>query len=247
MPILCGMPMNLCCFPCKSHSAAVSFGVGLTSANTVGYNGSALDEEYGAVLTGPQFVTPGGSAFLLTNIVLVSEANTAYSVDIQTLNGFGGTGDEDYMWNGAGWEDANGNPVTDATLPPGKGFWVYNFTGEAVTFRSLGEVNANDVTYPLDTEYGAVAIVNPYPTDIALADITFITAQPASALAYSIDIQTLNSFGGTGDEDYMWNGTGWEDANGNPATNVTFAPGKGLWVYNFTGEAVGFHIPAPEL
>ena len=239
--------MNLCCFPCKSHSAAVSFGIGLTSANTVGYNGSALDEDLGAVLTGPQFVTPGGSAFLLTNIVLVSEADLGYSIDIQTLNNWGGTGDEDYIWTGSGWEDANGDAVTDATLPAGKGFWVYNFTGAAVTFRSLGEVNASDVTYPLDEDLGAVAIVNPYPTDIALADITFITSLSASDLGYSIDIQTLNNWGGTGDEDYIWTGSGWEDANGDPATNVTFAPGKGLWVYNFTGAAVGLHIPAPEL
>ena len=226
--------------------AAVSFGVGLTSANTVGYNGSALDEDYGAVMTGPQFVIPGGSAFLLTNLVLVSSADIAGSIEIQTLNNWGGTGDEDYTWDGAKWIDTiTGDAVTDVSFAAGKGLWVYNFTGEAVTFRSFGEVNANDVTYPLDEDYGAVAIVNPYPTEIALADITLITQ---ADIAGSIEIQTLNNWGGTGDEDYTWDGTKWIDTiTGDAVTGVTFAPGKGLWVYNFTGEAVGFHIPAPEL
>ena len=226
--------------------AAVSFGVGLTSANTVGYNGSALDEDFGAVITGPQFVTPGGSAFLLTNLVLVSEADTAGAIEIQTLTNAGETGDEDYAWTGEGWVDANtGDPVTDATFAPGQGLWVFNYAGEAVTFRSLGEVNANDVTYPLDEDYGAVAIVNPFPTEVALDDITFITE---ADIGGAIEIQTLTNAGETGDEDYAWTGDGWVDANtGDPVTNVTIAPGKGLWVYNYSGEAVGFHIPAPEL
>ena len=225
--------------------AAVSFGVGLTSANTVGYNGSALDEEYGAVITGPQFVTPGGSAFLLTNLVLVSEADTAGNIEIQTLNNWGGT-EEDYVWDGTKWIDGNtSDPVTDITFAPGQGLWVFNNTGEAVTFRSLGEVNASDVTYQLDENYGAVAVVNPYPTDIALDDITLITE---ADIAGNIEIQTLNNWGGTGDEDYVWDGAKWIDGNtGDPVSNVTFAPGKGLWIYNNAGEAVGFHIPAPEL
>ena len=224
----------------------MSFGVGLTSANTVGYNGSALDEDFGAVMTGPQFVTPGGSAFLLTNLVLVSEGDTAGAIEIQTLTNAGDTGDEDYTWTGEEWIDTDsGDPVTDVTFAPGQGLWVYNYSGEAVAFRSLGEVNASDVTYPLDEDFGAVAIVNPYPTEVALDDITFITE---ADIGGAIEIQTLTNAGDTGDEDYTWDGEKWIDTDtGVPVTNVTFAPGKGLWVYNYSGEAVGFHIPAPEL
>ena len=116
--------------------AAVSFGVGLTSANTVGYNGSALDEDFGAVMTGPQFVIPGGSVFPITNIVLVSSGDTAGAVAIQTLNNYGGTGDEDYTWTGTGWVDTNtGADASNVKIAPGKGLWVYNFTGEAVGFH----------------------------------------------------------------------------------------------------------------
>ena len=114
----------------------MSFGVGLTSANTVGYNGSALDDDYGAVMTGPQFVTPGGATFSLADVVLVSEADIAGSIEIQTLNNWGGTGDEDYTWDGAKWIDTiTGEAVTGVTFAPGKGLWVYNFTGEAVGFH----------------------------------------------------------------------------------------------------------------
>ena len=199
-------------------------------------------------MTGPQFLSVNGSSFSLTNLVLVSEADTAGGITIQTLNNWGGQDEttEEYTWNGTGWEDAYGAPVSDVTFAPGKGLWVYNFTGEAVTFQSAGQVNEIDVTYPLDLDFGAVAIVNPYPTDLALADITFVTE---ADIAGSITIQTLNNWGGQDEttEEYTWNGTGWEDAYGIPVSDVTFAPGKGLWVYNFTGEAVGFHMPAPEL
>ena len=196
------------------------------------------------MVTGPQFIDVGGGSFYLTNLVFVSEADTAWNVEIQTLNNWGGTGDEDYTWTGAGWEDADGNPATDVTLAPGKGLWVYNYTGSAVTFQSAGQVKETDVNYPLDTDGGAVAIVNPFPTNLALNDITFVTEADT---AWNIEIQTLNNWGGTGDEDYTWTGSGWEDADGNPATNVSFAPGKGLWVYNYTGAEVGFYMPAPEL
>ena len=216
----------------------------MESQNIVGYNGSALDEDYGAVLTGPQFISTGGGAFNLADLKLVSSADLAGNVEIQTLNNWGGTGDEDYLWDGSKWIDGDGNPVSDITFAPGKGLWVYNYSGEAVTFQTAGQVNESDVTYPLDTDYGAVAVVNPFPTDVALADITFITSADTAG---NIEIQTLNNWGGTGDEDYLWDGSKWIDGDGNPVSNVTFAPGKGLWVYNYSGEAVGFNIPAPEL
>ena len=88
-------------------------------------------------MTGPQFLTTGGSAFCLTNLNLISEADVAGSIEIQTLNNWGGQDEttEDYTWNGTGWEDAYGNPATNVSFAPGKGLWVYNFTGEAVGFH----------------------------------------------------------------------------------------------------------------
>ena len=78
-----------------------------------------------------------------------------------------------------------------------------------------------------------------------LADLRLVSQADTAG---NVEIQTLNNWGGTGDEDYLWDGTKWLDANtSEPVSNVTFAPGKGLWVFNFSGEAIGFHIPAPEL
>ena len=125
----------LCPFPALSHAETPRFSRNCVESTIVGYNGSALDEDGGAVVTGPQFIDVGGGSFYLTNLVFVSEADTAWNVEIQTLNNWGGTGDEDYTWTGAGWEDADGNPATDVTLAPGKGLWVYNFSGEAIGFH----------------------------------------------------------------------------------------------------------------
>ena len=115
--------------------AAVGFSTGISSSNVVGYNGSALDEDGGAVVTGPQFVNAGGGNFHLTNLVFVSEADTGWNIEIQTLNNWGGTGDEDYTWTGTGWEDGDGNPATNVSFAPGKGLWVYNYTNAEVGFH----------------------------------------------------------------------------------------------------------------
>ena len=65
--------------------------------------------------------------------------------------------------------------------------------------------------------------------------------------AYSVEIQILDNAGRTTDADYMWNGTAWEDANtGTVVDEVSIPAGQGLWVANYTGEAVSLYIPAPE-
>ena len=68
-------------------------------------------------------------------------------------------------------------------------------------------------------------------------------------LGYNIEIQKLNNWGGTVEGiDYTWDGTKWTDTDTGAAIpdSVVIAPGEGLWVYNMTGEAVIFRIPAPE-
>ena len=67
---------------------------------------------------------------------------------------------------------------------------------------------------------------------IALANIKPIaTTMSADELAGSVEIQTLDNAGRTVDS-YVWNGAGWEGDD-----ETTFAPGTGLWVFNYIGDS----------
>ena len=238
-------------------AAAVAAGLvafGIESANTVGYSSSPLDEEYGAVLTSPQFIAPGSSnaTILLGAVKPVgnAESDLGYNIEIQKLNNWGGTVDGvDYTWDGTKWVDTDTNAdASNVQLTAGEGLWVYSMMGEAVAFQSSGEVGEADICFPLDDDYGAAAVANGFPVAVKLNDIVLEAAQGVD-LGYNIEIQKLNNWGGTVEGiDYTWDGTKWTDTDTGAAIpdSVVIAPGEGLWVYNMTGEAVIFRIPAPE-
>lgn len=196
-------------------------------------------------MTGAQFLNCGGTeAIALANIrptaTTMSAEDLAGSVEIQTLDNAGYTVDS-YIWNGASWEGDE-----DTTFAPGTGLWVFNYVGDtdAVSLQTSGKVGTSDVAVTLDGDYGAVGIVNPFPMQVALADLVpQCETMTVGELAGSVEIQTLDNAGYTVDS-YVWNGEGWEGDD-----NTVFAPGAGLWVFNYIGDAaeVTLRIPAPEL
>ena len=211
----------------------------------MGYAQSALDNDYGAVMTGAQFLNCGSTeAIALADIkptaATMSAEDLAGSIEIQTLDNAGYTVDS-YVWNGAGWEGDD-----NTTFAPGTGLWVFNQVGDAdvVSIQTAGKVGTADVAVTLDSDYGAVGIVNPFPVKVALADLVpECGTMTAAELAGCIEIQTLDNAGYTVDS-YVWNGEGWEGDD-----NTEFAAGAGLWVFNQIGDAaeVTLRIPAPEL
>ena len=211
----------------------------------VGYAQSTLDNDYGAVMTGAQFLNCGSTeAIALADIkptaATMSAEDLAGSIEIQTLDNAGYTVDS-YVWNGAGWEGDD-----NTTFAPGTGLWVFNQVGDAdvVSIQTAGKVGTADVAVTLDSDYGAVGIVNPFPVKVALADLVpECGTMTAAELAGCIEIQTLDNAGYTVDS-YVWNGEGWEGDD-----NTEFAAGAGLWVFNQIGDAaeVTLRIPAPEL
>lgn len=221
-------------------------------ASRVGYAQSPLDTDYGAVMACAQFadVSASDGSVSLSSLVPVAGVgvDTAYGVNIQILDNGGYSTESDYMWNGSSWENTNTGAATDdVTFSAGQGLWVMSFVGEPVGFQSAGRVQTSDLNVALDTEYGGIIVGNAFPTSVSLSDILPV-ADKSVDTAYSVNIQILDNGGYTTDADYMWNGTSWEDTNtGAAVTDVTFAPGQGLWVMNFSGEAVSLYIPAPEL
>jgi len=218
----------------------------------VGYAQSALDTDFGAVMMSAQFTdvsaTDGSIALSAVTPVAGAGIDTAYGVEIQILDNAGLTTDADYMWNGSAWEDANtGASVGDVTIAAGQGLWVASYVGEPVGLQTSGKVSISDLNVALDTDFGAVAVGNSFPTSVPLNEILPVAAVGVDT-AYSVEIQILDNAGLTTDADYMWNGSAWEDANTGAAVGeVTILAGQGLWVANYTGEAVSLYIPAPEL
>ena len=240
-------------FAAAVAAGLAAFGEGIESANTVGYAGSALDEDYGAVMIAPQFITPGSAAdtISLGSIIPIGDPNSdlGYNIEIQKLNNAGESNEYDYTWDGTKWiETITNEDASDVTLNACEGLWIFSMMGEAVSFQSCGQVGENDVSALLDDDYGAAAVANGFPVAVKLNDLV-LEADSEVDLGYNIEIQKLNNSGESTNFDYTWDGTQWIDTTTNVAASddVVIAPGEGLWVYNMTGEAVYLRFPAPEL
>jgi hypothetical protein len=126
-----------------------------------------------------------------------------------------------------GWIDINFNPSTPPTLPPGKGFFLYN-PGAAITQTFVGEVvpapgTTNALALP--TGYSLVGSVLP-------ASATPITAAPVSLPV--IDGMQLLQWNGNS---YVYSSYdsgfgGWIDINFNPKTAPNYTVGQGFFLYN---------------
>ena len=156
--------------------------------------------------------------------------------------------DNEFTWDGEQWLDANYDPANDVEIDAGKGLWVGNGSGgAAVTFRSAGQVNENDIAYPLNAG-GATPAANGFPCTITYGDITPV-ADPGVDLSWNIVVQYLFNDGRNDpDNEFTWDGEQWLDANYDPANEVMINPGQGLWVGNGAGgNAVTLQFAAPEL
>ena len=229
----------------------------ITSANIVGYAGTQLDDDWGFVLAGSQFVNIGGSqVFRLGDVKPV--ASTDYvvgngDVEIQTLTSGGGT-ESAYKWNGSKWVNlAGGADASDVMIPAGKGLWVANSVDPEdaiVTFQTAGEVGTADIVARLDDDWGFVAIANGFPVPFKLGQISLEPTEDYSIGNGDVEIQTLTS-GGATEKAYKWTGAKWVNlGTGEDANDVVIPAGKGLWVANSVDPEdtlIDLRIPAPEL
>ena len=236
--------------------AAVAAGVAMadvTSANIVGYAGSDL-RDAGATLTSALFMnvsSPDGSLKLSNIVPVKADGDVAgwWEVEIQYLNFDGSTDfDHDYLWNGENWENADMEDMSDVEVPAGQGLFVGNSTGVAVNFRSSGELNQKDVVFTL-RDAGATAAGNCFPTTTTLGELLPQIKDSEDVPGWwELEIQYLNFDGSTDfDNDYMWNGENWENADMEDMSELTINPGQGLFIGNSTGKAVTLRIPAPEI
>ena len=204
-------------------------------------------------MTTAQFINIGATTDLAITSILPVGDDTYNKVEIQTLDRSGRTVDS-YVWTDeggedydqVGWVDGDNNIVTDVTFSPGQGLWVYgSSSGQGI--QTAGQVGSSDVVVKLCV--GATGTGNPFPVAVKIADIL-----PEGDDTYNhVEIQTLDRSGRTVDS-YVWTDeggedydeTGWVDGDNNIVTDVTFAPGQGLWVYGSSATQT-LRFPAPEL
>ena len=211
----------------------------------VGYAQNGLRN--GATMATPQFINVGASSDIELESLVPTGDDTSDNVEIQLLTAGGNTESyytwNDWMYENACWVDADLNEATGVTFAPGQGLWVMGASASQ-GLQAAGKVGTSDVVVALRN--GGTATGNPFPVSVDLNDIV----PTGDDLSDNVEIQILTP-GGNTDSFYTWNdwmyeNPCWVDADLNEVTDVTFAPGQGLWVMGSSTEQ-GLRFPAPEL
>jgi hypothetical protein len=126
-----------------------------------------------------------------------------------------------------GWIDANQNPSSPPSLPPGKGYFFFN-PGAAFTNTYVGEVvPAPGVTNSLSLPSGYSLVGSVLP-----AASTAITAPPVSLPL--IDTSVILKWSGTAYLYYSYDTGfgGWIDAGQNPTAQPGISVAEGFFFFN---------------
>ena len=201
----------------------------------------------------PQFVNVGASTSIdLQSLKAVGE-DASDSVFIETLDSNGFMVDT-YSWidyagdegDQEAWVDGDYEIVTDVSFEPGQGLWIQGGSA-AQAVQSAGKVSRSDLSVQLCS--GFTATGNPFPTTVDLQDIIPV----GDDVSDSVFIETLDEHGFMVDT-YSWidyagdegDQEAWVDGDYEIVTDVTFAPGQGLWVQGGSNTQY-LRFPAPEL
>ena len=211
-------------FAAAVAAGLAAFGDGIESANTVGYEDTAMRADFS--LYTPMFKD------ITTNTMNIQDLKPMGdnvpddgSIVLQTLDSAGMRGDVMLSWWGDGWYDIN-DDTPDTYLQRGDAIWI-SFPDNTLSLNCAGEVSSAPVASPLCD--GFVAIGNPYPVNIDIQDLVPVASEGDVPESGEIVIQTLDAAGMRGDVMLSWWGDGWYDVNDEtPATLL--APGEGIWV-----------------
>ena len=163
----------------------------------------------------------------------------------------GVTGDENDLWNATGWIDANTFLLTDVAVDLSKGFWFYPYENGAVT--CAGQIATVDTLQKVIQANMWQILANPYPIALGFDDIVTSGFTPGTigmgedvTFNSAPAIQVLKADGSgydyyyyvddagiTGDENDMWNATGWIDANTFLLSKGAKVPvGQAFWIFS---------------
>jgi uncharacterized protein (TIGR02597 family) len=203
--------------------------VGLGSFNLTGVNnGDSLSIR--KAWTVASFMDGASSK---TGLILFAFSNNSTGINVSS--------DLQYFYNGAGWEDGDGNPSDNAILYPGEGFIIrsgatpvtsFVLAGEVPTAKSYVQVGTSS-TGPRDTFFSYVTPVT--------EDLGGVNGSGAGFGAGDILFTFNNAAAGQNKSGtpYFYTGSGWEDGDGNPADGFDLTGGTALLYRRATAPTTG--------
>ncbi len=217
------------------------------SSNVVGYQNNNLQQ--GATMLVSTFVPVTGTEGIDLFDIKLGGTFGSSDICIQTLTATG-LRDKSYTYSYSKkqsrwyWYDGSKEVLKgEVKFEPGTGLWIFGVDAAQVTFA--GAVSTDDRTVLLKN--GAIATGNMTAVPVDLHDII-----PSGTYASgNICIQTLTPTG-LRDKSYTYayskKQSRWYWYDGSKEVlrgEVTFAPGKGLWVFGVDGASITF--PGPTL
>jgi len=225
----------LLCAAALAAGAVTSMAQNVYSLNVVGYVNVTAPAGY-SILANPLSagVTNGAN-----EIMPITDGEVILTFTGGHYNYFG------YDSGNGGWIDANANPTTPPTLPPGQGFWYLNPGATAQTITFVGQVTPSPgVTNSMSLPAGYSLVGTPMPVGGSLPLVTG-TGNPPVAGAINmpiIDGMVLLPFvsGHYQYKGYDSGNGGWIDENANGIAAPTISVGQGFFYLNPTAGAVNW-------
>lgn len=187
---------------------------------------------------------PGGISLLANplNAGLTNGANEiGLLIDGETIATWNGLGFDSYTYslNSGGWIDANSQPTTPPSLPPGKGLFFFN-PGPATNITFTGLIVPN----PGNTNRLILASGYSLVSSALAATVPNITSAPVSLPL--IDGMQILAWNGNGYTFSLYDSGlgGWVDANLKPKTAPSYSIGQGFFMFN-PGPAVTWEQSLP--
>lgn len=211
--------------------AVAAGAMAVDSANIVGY----IDKEAEADVYTPVTVMMAGIGGSSLPISSITFDGIQRFDSLQIFGNDGNVATELTMMRN-GWEDDNGDDASDWAFEPGDSFWVNPANGENISVRFAGEVSDEDLTIvaPADvyTPFG-----NGTAKPVAIEDVTF------DGIARFDSLQIFGNDGNVETELTMMR-NGWEDDNGDDASDWVFQPGDSFWINPVNGDDITVTFPA---
>ena len=204
-------------------------GTGVQSANTVGFVSiDAESEVYTPVAV--MFGDVGQNTLSIGNIVF----DGIYRNDSLQIFGDDGNVATELVYGRDGWQDDEGEDATDWVFQPGDSFWVSPNRGD-ITVTFPGEVKNTALTVTAEAEV-YTPFGNGTPAPVCIADITF------DGIYRNDSLQIFGNDGNVATE-LVYGRDGWQDDEGEDATDWVFQPGDAFWISPNRGDVV-VTIPA---
>ena len=238
--------MNLCCFPCKSHSAAVGFSTGVESSNTVGYNNTVNGTYDNMTFIGASFKNVGnGTVLPFNSLGCVEGLDDGDQIQTSSVDQDGIVQFKVYVyWDGEGWADDDLSELVDDTVgfALGQGGWFISAAPKQVT--TSGEVKKTSHIHTFSETMSIATSAFPVAFCPNSADVSWACEDGDQLQVPVVDQDGIVNF-----KVYVyWDGEGWADDDISAlldADTAIVTAGKGFWFIAANPASASFTEVSP--